>query len=52
MAEVHVHVTNKTGGEVTLRLDESDERIEYFKKLVRREELEAVRVVKLPEPKK
>lgn len=52
MAEVNVHVTNKTGGKVSLRLDENDERIEYFKKLVRREELEAVSVTKLPEPKK
>ena len=46
MADVQVHVTNMTGGKVSLTLDENDERIEYFKKLVRREELEAVTVSK------
>lgn len=52
MANVHVNVTNKTGGKVSLLLDEDDERIEYFKKLVRREELEAVTVSKPPAAKK
>ena len=45
MGNVHVHVVNKTGGKVSLLLDENDERVEYFKKLVRRDELESVRVV-------
>lgn len=46
MADVHVHVTNKTGGKVSLLLAEEDERIEYFRKLVKRDELEAVTVSK------
>lgn len=44
MGNVHVQVTNKSGGVVTLRLDENDERVEYLKKLVKRDELEAVKV--------
>lgn len=51
MADIHARVTNKTGGVVTLLLDEDDERVEYFKKLVRREELEAVRFSKAPAKK-
>lgn len=52
MADVHVHVTNKTGGKVSLTLDEEDPRIEYMKKLVRRDELEAVTVSKPTAAKK
>jgi hypothetical protein len=52
MADVHVHVTNKTGGKVSLTLDEDDARIEYFKTLVKRDELEAVTVSKPTAPKK
>lgn len=49
MGNVHVHVTNKSGGELTLLLDENDERVEYLKKLVKRDELEAVKVSKVAE---
>lgn len=51
MGNVHVHVVNKTGGKVSLLLDENDERLDYFKKLVRRDELESVRVVSADGPK-
>lgn len=44
MGYVKAEVTNKTGGTVTLTLDENDERVEYLKKLVKRDELEAVKV--------
>lgn len=46
MTAVHVHVTNKTGGKVALTLDDEldAERIQYLKKLVKRDELEAVSV--------
>lgn len=46
MANVHVTVTNKSGGKTSLTLDEEDERIEYFKRLVKRDELEDVKVSK------
>lgn len=46
MADVHVKVTNKSGGVVTLLMDEEDERVAYLSKLVKRDELEAVSVSK------
>jgi acylphosphatase len=49
MGFVKAEVTNKSGGKVTLTLDEDDERIEYFKKLVKRDELEAVKFSKVAE---
>lgn len=48
MAAVHVFITNKSGGKVALTLDEDDSRIEYFRKLVKRDELDEVKVEKIP----
>ena len=48
MADVHVHVTNKSGGKTSLLMDDEQdaERIEYLKKLVKRDELDEVKVTK------
>jgi len=50
MAYVHVVVKNNSGNTVTLGLDDvSDaERIEYLKKLAKREDLESVNVKPAP----
>jgi hypothetical protein len=46
MAYVHVSVKNNTGNTVVLLLDDERdaEKIEYFRKLVRREDLDSVKV--------
>jgi hypothetical protein len=49
MTNVKVEVTNKSGGVTVLLLDEEDERIGYFNTLVKRDELESVKVLKLTE---
>lgn len=43
MGYVKAEVTNKSGQKVGLLLDEDDERVEYLKKLVKRDELEDVK---------
>lgn len=53
MAYVKVHVENKLGGKTVLGMDDERdaERIEYLKKLVKREDLESVTVVAADEKK-
>ena len=51
MGSVKVEVTNKSGQKVGLLLDEDDERVEYLKKLVKRDELEDVKVSPYEETK-
>lgn len=54
MATVHVVVKNNSGNTVTLQFDDEKdaERIEYLKKLVRREDLADVKVVGAKVPAK
>lgn len=42
MADIVATIKNKSGQTVALTLDEADERVEYFKKLVKRDELDSV----------
>lgn len=49
MGYVKAEVTNKSGQKVGLLLDEDDERVEYLKKLVKRDELEDVKFSKVAE---
>lgn len=52
MANMHVTVKNTSGQTVVFSMDEDDERIEHFRKLVRREELESVDVKPAKAPAK
>ncbi|MFG3710133.1 hypothetical protein [Micromonospora sp. NPDC047730] len=52
MASVTVTVKNNSGQTVSLSMDENDERIAHFRKLVRREELAAVDVKPAKTPAK
>lgn len=46
MALVPVEIVNNSGATVQMTLEEDGEQLAYFRKLVRAEDLESVRVIK------
>lgn len=51
MADVQVHIVNKSGQKVALTVDEDGDMLAHFKKMLKADEFESVSVKPVPKPK-